>query len=124
MGNVGIGTTNPDNRLSIVDSNAYGTDLFSVSNLNSVGRANFHLANDKGYYVAVQMSGSTFSQPSLYNQAAIFSQGAGVSAFWIATNGETPTGGTTPIAFVAGGFSNAPSVYIAGKPWQRRHRDD
>lgn len=116
--NIGINTTTPTNLLTVADATSGAPIQISVINSNSAGRANYNVTNDQGYYVGVQMAGSNFtSQSSLHNLASIFSQGVGVSAFFIASNGERATGGSTPIELVAGGYNNTPAVYIApGNP--------
>jgi hypothetical protein len=108
---VGIGTATPTRPLTIVD-NITGTAIqISASNSNSGGRANLNVANDQGYYMGIQMSGSAYVTPSLYNTAWFMTQGS-ITAFNISTNDELPSGGTTPINFMAGGYGVTPQVTI------------
>ena len=108
---VGIGTASPANKLSISDNTSGVPIQFSVSNSNSGGRANFNMSNDLGSYIGVQMSGSAYVTPSLYNTAWFMTQG-NIAAFNISTNDEVASGGATPINFMAGGYGVTPQVTI------------
>jgi hypothetical protein len=108
---VGIGTATPTRPLTITDNTTGPAIQISASNANSGGRANLNVVNDQGYYMGVQMSGSAYVTPSLYNTAWFMTQGS-ITAFNISTNDELPSGGTTPINFMAGGYGVTPQVTI------------
>lgn len=116
-GDAGIGTIYPNYKLTVLDTTSGVPVQGYISNSNSEGRANMGLYNDMGNSVSIQMSGSQYVSPSLYNTAGVGSQGSGVSSFRITTNGEKPNGGNTPIEFIAGGYNDTPAMYITpGNP--------
>jgi len=107
-GNVGIGTASPTAKLHIRDTT--GATVLEINNSNADGRALGLAKNNTGNYIGFQMGGSNYVGGALGNRADFYTQGASVVAFHLSTNGETPTGGNTPIYIQPGGYSNTPTL--------------
>ena len=116
-GYVGIGTPSPAYNLQILDTTSGTPQQLDIKNSTAAARAAFTLTNDASNSLYMQIAGTNYTAASLRNVAAIASQGTSVDSFWIATNWESSTGGSVPIKFITGGYSNTPSLTItAGNP--------
>jgi hypothetical protein len=116
-GNVGIGTPTPAYKLDVLDTATGAPVQLDIKNSSAASRTAIQLQNDQGNALFLQVGGSNYMATSVQNVAGIASQGATVSSFMIASNWEAPSGGTTPIKFVAGGYNNAPTLTVtAGGP--------
>jgi hypothetical protein len=117
-GNVGIGTTSPTEKLTIIDNNpTAGVPSFSVKNSNSAGAGRFSVNNNGTGSVIVQSTGSAYASiPSLYNIGYIGISG-NLTTLNFGTNADLDTGGTSPIIFSTGGYNNIPTMIVtAGNP--------
>lgn len=110
---LGIGTTTPTRPFQIVDTSSGIPIQFNVQTTKAKSRSQLGLQNDLNYFVEMQMSGSNYaSLPAISNVASFSCSGSGVQRLSFVTNGETNTGGTTPITFIAGGYDNAAGITI------------
>jgi len=78
---------------------------FIIENTGAASAAAFNLLNNAGNGFAGQMCGSNYASGTLPNYAYFYTYGSGTIPITFATDGNTASGGPSPIIFQPGGFN-------------------
>lgn len=97
-GNVGIGTTSPNYKLSVVDSTTY----IASQSTSASGSGRLYSINSSNDIGSLTTYGSSFSQSHLANNTAVAAQ----NGLYLMSDSGVSAGGSNSINFLTGGYSS------------------
>jgi len=107
--NIGIGTITPSTKLSVEFNDSSSSPKGGLfKNTNSLGRASIFTYNDINEGGVFGTYGSNFPTASYRNNFAV----SATKKLLFVSDGDISNGGTSSIDFIAGGFTNTPTLKI------------